>query len=78
MSDSQIKKKWIMDLEMIFQQAMASDQLAIALKAKEILGKWSGFGEKSSTIPSFKPLSQWSVKEIEDFLKQIDSQGSQE
>ena len=74
MSLSDQKKQWIMDLELIFQQAMSSGQLAIALKAKEILGKWAGFGEKAVPPSSFKPLSQWSVEEIESFLKQIEAQ----
>jgi hypothetical protein len=74
MSLSDQKKQWIMDLELIFQQAMVSGQLAIALKAKEILGKWAGFGEKEVPASSFKPLSQWSVEEIESLLKQIESQ----
>lgn len=78
MSISHQKKQWIMDLEMIFQQAMASGQLAIALKAKEILGKWADFAEKTQNTQSVKPISQWSICEIEAFLKQIEAQESQD
>ena len=72
------KKQWMMDLELIFQQAMASGQLAIALKAKELLGKWAGLGQKPKAQTSLKPLSQWSISEIEEFLSQSEAEHREE
>ena len=65
------KDQWRSDLELIFQQAMSLGQLSIALKAKELLGKsWGLLGGGKSMV--IKPIRQWSIPEMEDFLAQLE------
>jgi hypothetical protein len=65
-----MKKKFIQDLEDIFEKSMKSGKFSVALKAKEILGKLMGLiGAPKSEI---KPIEQWSEEELTHFIRQLE------
>lgn len=65
------KEDLIKDLNHIFQQSMASGKLNVALKAKELLLKLTGVCSPSKSI---KPIAQWSDKEIEEIIRQLEEE----
>lgn len=74
--DSLVKERLKEDLESIFKESMAAGKLNVALKARELLAKldgiWLSIREKGEKGQRIKPLSQWSLEELQDFLDQLE------
>ena len=68
------KDRFIKDLDEIFNKAMESGKLSVALKTKEILCKIKGIFSVTSSQREVKPLSEWSDEEIEAFLRNEDAE----
>lgn len=71
------KNSSLKDLQNIYDKALKSGQLAVALKAKELILKL----EKAVSLCPYKhlpnkPLSQWSDQEIEELLTFIEENAS--
>lgn len=70
------KDRLIQDLEMIFTRAMESENLSVALKAKEILAKIQGLVPNSGTAASQKTrarsLSSLSEEELRTLLLELE------
>jgi hypothetical protein len=69
-------KQYLQDLEALYQKALESDQLSVALKAKELMLKMEKPNCPKKHWPE-KPLQQWSEAEVEELLKWMDDEPAQ-
>ena len=68
------KERMVCDLESIFEKAMAAENFTVALKAKELLAKVHGFFDRGASMASPKPLKEWSQKELEALVAELESE----
>jgi hypothetical protein len=63
------REKIRQELEALFEKAMNSGNVSVALKAKEMMLKLC---QSSDGDKPYKPLSQWTDQEIEMFVLELE------
>jgi hypothetical protein len=70
---TQEKALFLQDLQDLFQKAVQADQLALAVKIKELMGKAQGFFTLPASRAHPKPLTHWSQEELTALLDHLDT-----
>lgn len=79
MRDFVSPEQWLRDLEDLFQRAMADGNWVVALRVKEIVGRFAGFLQNHAHRPKkenasewgIKPLTMWTDRELEALLQAL-------